>query len=125
MIGWWEERALVRVHGAGAEHVRATLFVGGGGEGGPTQTAPTFAISIASWAPTAVSVSLSFDWATLGALGLVTPPSGTHRMQLRSRAIDGFQPERSWKATAPIALRAKGSGYEGFLLELVTDTSGP
>ena len=114
------------MHGAGAEHVRATLFVSSGGEGSP-RAAPTFAVALASWAPSAVSVSLSFEWAALDSLGLATPAAGHHRMQLRSRAIEGFQPERSWKATAPIALQAKGSGYnEGFLLELAVaaDSSG-
>ena len=114
MVGWWDPQSPVTLSdtaGGGAHHdVRATLFVAGG----------TVAIAIANWAPRTSRVSLTLDWAKLGALGLPKAAASGTGARLKAPPIEGFQPAGAWDVGATLVLQAKGRGRnEGLLLELV------
>ena len=113
MLGWWEGAACpvrVEAHDAPGAPVRATLFVGRVGSGA------SFAVALANWAPRAVSVTLTFDWDALAALGFT---AGAASAKLTAPDIAGFQPEGAWPASAQITLQPKRRGFnEGWLLQL-------
>jgi hypothetical protein len=94
MIGWWEPELPVKVVATGANGpIHATTYVNRGKK---------TLVSLGSWSTTNATVTLTFDWTTLGL-------SSNMVKSLKAPAIPGFQTAQSWQTGAAIPVEpAKG-----------------
>ena len=89
MLGYWVPYCPVKTD---RDDVKATVY----------QRQGKALVSVASWADNIINAKLTIDWEALGI--------DSESAELYAPAIDGFQPEKTWKPDDTIAI-SKGKGY--------------